>query len=88
MKKKANLLIHETSPYLLEHAYNPIKWHPWCESALEKARKENTPIFLSIGYNACHWCLVMEKECFRDEEIAEELNKSFISSPKSTTFMR
>ncbi|MBG07260.1 MAG: hypothetical protein CME68_00740 [Halobacteriovoraceae bacterium] len=79
MKKKANLLIDETSPYLLIHAHNPIQWHPWCQSALEKAKNENLPIFLSIGYHACHWSLVMERECFNDDEIALELNKSFVS---------
>tara|TARA_Y100001954_G_scaffold111015_1_gene120338 strand:- start:8970 stop:11072 length:2103 start_codon:yes stop_codon:yes gene_type:complete len=78
MKKKANLLINETSPYLLKHAYNPIKWHPWSQSALEKAKKKNLPIFLSIGYHACHWCHVMGNECFNDEEIAVELNKAFV----------
>lgn len=79
MKKKANLLINETSPYLLNHAYNPIYWHPWCRSTLEKAKKENLPIFLSVGYHACHSCLAMERECFNDDEIALELNKAFVS---------
>ena len=79
MKKKENLLINETSPHLLSHAHNPIMWHPWGQSALEKAKKENLPIFLSIGYHACHWSLVMERECFNDDEIALELNKSFVS---------
>jgi len=59
-----NHLIHETSPYLLQHAHNPVDWYPWGEEALEKARKENKPILLSIGYSACHWCHVMERESF------------------------
>ncbi len=79
MKKKANLLINETSPYLLNHAHGPIKWHPWNQLALEKAKEENLPIFLSIGYQACHWCHVMKNECFEDDEIAIELNKSFVA---------
>ena len=61
---QANHLVNETSPYLLAHAHNPVDWYPWGEEALEKAQRENKPIFLSIGYNACHWCHVMEKESF------------------------
>jgi len=72
-------LINETSPYLLQHAHNPVDWYPWGEEALAKAKKENKPIFLSIGYAACHWCHVMERESFENEEIAGILNKHFIS---------
>ena len=68
--KHTNALIHETSPYLLQHAHNPMNWFPWGETALEKARSENKPILLSIGYSACHWCHVMEHESFEDEAIA------------------
>ncbi len=77
--KNPNKLIKETSPYLLQHAYNPVNWYPWSKEALEKAKKENKPIFLSIGYSTCHWCHVMEKESFEDEEIADYLDKNFIS---------
>ncbi|MGC9006349.1 MAG: thioredoxin domain-containing protein, partial [Sulfurihydrogenibium sp.] len=71
-------LINEKSPYLLQHAYNPVDWYPWSEEAFEKAKKEDKPIFLSIGYSSCHWCHVMEKESFEDEEVAEILNKYFV----------
>jgi uncharacterized protein YyaL (SSP411 family) len=74
-----NKLIDETSPYLLQHAHNPVEWYPWGEEALAKAKKENKPIFLSIGYAACHWCHVMERETFENEEVAEILNDHFIS---------
>ncbi|MEE8605703.1 MAG: thioredoxin domain-containing protein [Candidatus Aminicenantaceae bacterium] len=77
--KHTNKLINETSPYLLLHAHNPVYWYPWGEEALAKAKKENKPIFLSIGYAACHWCHVMERESFENEEIAKILNKHFIS---------
>ncbi len=77
--ERVNRLIDETSPYLLQHAHNPVDWHPWDEEALTKARKENKPIFLSIGYAACHWCHVMEKESFENKEIADILNENFIS---------
>jgi len=73
-----NHLINETSPYLLQHAHNPVNWHPWGDESLSLAKKENKPIFLSIGYSACHWCHVMEKESFENKEIAEILNKHFI----------
>ena len=73
-----NKLIHEKSPYLLQHAYNPVQWYPWGDEAFEKARKEDKPIFLSIGYSTCHWCHVMAEESFEDEEVAELLNKYFI----------
>ncbi len=75
---QTNRLIDETSPYLLQHAHNPVDWHPWDEQALELAEEEDKPIFVSIGYSACHWCHVMERESFEDEEIAEYLNDHFI----------
>jgi len=75
---RANHLVHETSPYLLQHAYNPVDWYPWGDEAIELAKKEDRPIFLSIGYSACHWCHVMERESFEDEEIAEFLNANYI----------
>lgn len=74
-----NRLAMEKSPYLLQHADNPVNWYPWKEEAFAKARDEDKPIFLSIGYSACHWCQVMEEESFRDEEVAELLNKHFVS---------
>ncbi|NPA53694.1 MAG: thioredoxin domain-containing protein [Aquificae bacterium] len=78
MAKKPNRLINEKSPYLRQHAYNPVDWYPWSEEAFEKAKKEDKPVFLSIGYSTCHWCHVMEKESFEDEEIAQILNKYFV----------
>jgi uncharacterized protein YyaL (SSP411 family) len=75
---KPNRLIHETSPYLLQHAYNPVDWYPWGEEAFAKARKENKPIFLSIGYSTCHWCHVMEHESFENDEVATVMNKYFV----------
>lgn len=77
--KKPNRLIHEKSPYLLQHAYNPVNWYPWGEEAFEKARKENKPIFLSIGYSTCHWCHVMEKESFEDDDVAKLMNDAFVA---------
>lgn len=74
-----NKLIQETSPYLLQHADNPVDWYPWGPEALQKARDENKPIFLSIGYAACHWCHVMEHESFEDPETAQILNEHFVS---------
>ena len=74
-----NRLINETSPYLLQHAHNPVDWYPWGNEALERARKEDKPILLSIGYSACHWCHVMERECFESEEIARLMNQNFIN---------
>src|SRR6201989_3460822 len=65
-EKHANHLIHETSPYLLQHAHNPVDWYPWGDEAFAKARAEDRPVFLSIGYSACHWCHVMEREAFED----------------------
>jgi uncharacterized protein YyaL (SSP411 family) len=73
-----NRLINEKSPYLLQHAHNPVDWYPWGPEAFEKARKENKPIFLSIGYSTCHWCHVMERESFENEEIAAVMNKYFV----------
>ncbi len=78
-QKKCNRLINEKSPYLIQHAYNPINWYPWGEEAFEDAKKENKPIFLSIGYSTCHWCHVMAHESFEDENVAAVLNKFFIS---------
>jgi len=78
MNKKPNRLIKEKSPYLRQHAYNPVDWYPWGEEAFEKANKEDKPLFISIGYSTCHWCHVMEKESFEDPEIAEILNKYFV----------
>ena len=75
----SNQLKSETSPYLLQHAENPVNWYPWCEEAFEKAKTENKPIFLSIGYSTCHWCHVMAHESFEDNKTAEILNKYFIS---------
>src|SRR5690348_13684782 len=79
MKEHSNHLIHETSPYLLQHAHNPVDWYPWGEEALNKARKENKPILVSIGYSACHWCHVMERESFEDETTAKLMNELFIN---------
>ncbi len=77
--RKPNRLIKEKSLYLRQHAYNPVDWFPWCEEAFEKAKREDKPIFLSIGYSTCHWCHVMERESFEDEEIAKILNENFVS---------
>ncbi len=74
-----NRLIDEISPYLLQHAHNPVDWYPWGEEALERARRENLPILLSIGYAACHWCHVMERESFQDDETATRINASFVA---------
>ncbi|TBR07961.1 MAG: thioredoxin domain-containing protein [Candidatus Nitrosotenuis sp.] len=74
-----NHLIHETSPYLLQHAHNPVDWYSWNETALKKAVDENKPIFLSVGYSSCHWCHVMEHESFENEDIAKIMNESFVS---------
>ncbi|HEY7828868.1 MAG TPA: thioredoxin domain-containing protein, partial [Candidatus Limnocylindrales bacterium] len=74
-----NHLAGETSPYLLQHAHNPVEWYPWGSAALERARHEDKPIFLSIGYAACHWCHVMERESFEDPVTAAELARDFIS---------
>jgi uncharacterized protein YyaL (SSP411 family) len=73
-----NRLIHEKSPYLLQHAHNPVDWYPWGEEAFAKARAEDKPIFLSVGYSTCHWCHVMERESFEDEAVARVLNELFV----------
>ena len=75
---KPNRLIHEKSPYLLQHAYNPVDWYPWGDEAFEKSKSENKPILLSIGYSTCHWCHVMEEESFMDLQIAELMNANFV----------
>ncbi|MBM4260113.1 MAG: thioredoxin domain-containing protein [Deltaproteobacteria bacterium] len=77
--RRANRLIHETSPYLLQHAHNPVDWYPWGEAAFQKAVSENKPILLSIGYSACHWCHVMERESFENEKIAVLMNELFVN---------
>jgi uncharacterized protein len=74
-----NQLINETSPYLLQHAHNPVNWYPWCDEALDRAKKEDKPILVSIGYSACHWCHVMEKESFENEATAKFMNDHFIN---------
>ncbi|NNM18872.1 MAG: thioredoxin domain-containing protein, partial [Croceitalea sp.] len=77
--KYTNALIEETSPYLLQHAHNPVNWEAWHPEVLERAQKENKPLLISIGYAACHWCHVMEEECFEDEEVANLMNENFIN---------
>src|SRR5689334_17667889 len=76
---QANRLAREKSPYLLQHAHNPVDWYPWGEEAFGKARAENKPIFLSIGYSTCHWCHVMERESFENDQIAAILNRDFVA---------
>src|SRR5271157_3752651 len=78
-EKYTNHLARESSPYLLQHAHNPVDWYPWGEEALARAKAKNTPILLSIGYSACHWCHVMERESFEDEAIAALMNRSFVN---------
>ncbi len=78
-QQHSNRLISETSPYLLQHAHNPVDWYPWGDEAFEKARLENKPILLSVGYSACHWCHVMERESFENELIAAIMNQDFVS---------
>ena len=92
-QRYTNHLINEKSPYLLQHAHNPVDWYPWGEEAFAKARKENKPIFLSVGYSTCHWCHVMERESYQDPEIARIMNANFVASkwtaknvPTSTIF--
>jgi uncharacterized protein YyaL (SSP411 family) len=77
-QRKNNRLINEKSAYLLQHAYNPVDWFPWGEEALDKAKSQDKPIFLSIGYASCHWCHVMERECFNDQQVAVLLNNAFV----------
>ncbi|MFX1405274.1 MAG: thioredoxin domain-containing protein, partial [Promethearchaeota archaeon] len=74
-----NQLIHEKSPYLLQHAYNPVEWYPWGDKAFDKAKKEDKPIFLSIGYSTCHWCHVMKRESFENPRIAKLMNATFVN---------
>ena len=77
--RQSNRLIHEKSPYLLQHAYNPVDWYPWGSQAFDKAKSEGKPIFLSIGYSTCHWCHVMEHESFEDTEVAALMNETFVN---------
>ena len=77
--KFTNRLIQETSPYLVQHAHNPVDWHSWCDEAFEKARQEGKPVLLSVGYAACHWCHVMAHESFENEAIAKLMNDLFIN---------
>ena len=74
-----NNLKYETSPYLLQHSQNPVNWYPWCDEAFNKAKAEDKPVFLSIGYSTCHWCHVMAHESFEDTKTADILNNNFIS---------
>src|SRR2546423_4606838 len=76
--KHTNRLVNETSPYLLQHAHNPVDWHPWGPEALARAHSEDKPILLSVGYAACHWCHVMEHESFENEAIAQLMNDNFV----------
>src|SRR6059036_2491919 len=76
--KHTNRLAREISPYLLQHAHNPVDWYAWGPEPFARARKENKLVFLSIGYASCHWCHVMEKESFSDEEVARILNRDFV----------
>ena len=73
-----NRLIFEDSPYLLQHAHNPVDWYPWSEEAFDTAKQQNKPVFLSIGYSTCHWCHVMEEESFDNEDVAKVMNEHFI----------
>jgi len=76
---RTNRLIRETSPYLLQHAYNPVDWYPWGEEAFARAKQENKPLLLSIGYSACHWCHVMAHESFENDAIARLMNDNFVN---------
>lgn len=78
-KEFTNSLINEKSPYLLQHAHNPVNWYPWGDEAFQRAREEEKPIFLSIGYSTCHWCHVMARESFEDPAIADILNENFVA---------
>ncbi|HPD02519.1 MAG TPA: DUF255 domain-containing protein, partial [Clostridia bacterium] len=75
----SNRLKDQASPYLLQHAENPVNWYPWGEEAFSAAKKEDKPVFLSVGYSTCHWCHVMGRECFEDAEVADALNRAYIS---------
>ena len=85
MSENRNRLAQETSPYLLQHADNPVDWYPWGPEALQKAKDEDKPIFLSIGYSACHWCHVMAHESFADADIAKKMNAGFINISAEVT---
>src|SRR5437763_643699 len=74
-----NRLAKETSPYLLQHAHNPVDWYAWSDEAINRAKREDKPIFLSVGYSACHWCHVMERESFEDDETAKLMNELFVN---------
>ena len=74
----ANRLINEQSPYLLQHAHNPVEWYPWGDEAFKVAASQNKPVLVSIGYAACHWCHVMERESFEDAEVAAYMNQHFV----------
>src|SRR6478672_13705983 len=76
--RHTNRLTKETSPYLLQHAHNPVDWYPWSPEAFELARREDKPVLLSVGYSACHWCHVMERESFENDEIAALMNRLFV----------
>src|SRR3989442_767996 len=78
-REHTNRLAQEKSPYLLQHAHNPVDWYPWGEEAFAKARRENKPIFLSVGYSTCHWCHVMAHESFESEEVAAIMNREFVN---------
>ena len=78
MTNHTNRLARENSPYLLQHAHNPVDWYPWGAEAFEKARQEKKPIFLSIGYSTCHWCHVMERESFENDDVAAVMNEHFV----------
>ena len=77
--KYTNRLVNESSPYLQKHAHNPVDWFPWGEEAFKKARDEDKPIHLSVGYASCHWCAVLERESFEDEAIAKLMNENFVN---------
>src|SRR5829696_6854609 len=79
MHAYSNRLIQESSPYLLQHAHNPVDWYPWSEEAFKKAKLEDKPVLVSIGYAACHWCHVMEKESFEDRQVAALMNENFVN---------
>ena len=78
-----NRLFLESSPYLLQHAHNPVNWYPWGDEAFDTAKRRNLPVLLSVGYSTCHWCHVMEEESFEDEEIARYLNENYIAIKSS-----
>ena len=79
MEIHSNALITESSPYLLQHAHNPVNWVPWSDDIFEQAKEQNKLVLISVGYSACHWCHVMEHESFEDEEVATLMNKFFIN---------